>query len=175
MLPRKSYLNLNSLITFYYRHVYPLLNYDILLPGTAVRFSDIYKSQKRKICFISNKYTWESYRPLFARFKLLTLLSIYILELLSYVYKNKKNIILNSDYHDGNTRKKDVKEHLKELLSYEYKNRKKCILNSVYHDSNTRKKDDFQFLFSRIEKTNKSTDWINWIIAITFSLKNLEI
>lgn len=79
----------DTLLTAYYGNVYPLLNYGVILWGNSVNADSTFILQKRCIRIIYNKDPMTSARPLFRDNNILTLTSIYILNLCMFIRSNK--------------------------------------------------------------------------------------
>lgn len=78
-----------SALTAYYGYVNSLLSYEILIWGRCVNIEQVFKMQKRCVRSIFGLKMTDSCRPYFRQFKILTLTSIYILDISVFVFKNK--------------------------------------------------------------------------------------
>jgi hypothetical protein len=66
----------------------------------------IFCLQKKVIKLITGAHKRKSCRPLFRKFKILTLASLYIYEMLNFLKRYQGNVKQNLEIHDHNTRKK---------------------------------------------------------------------
>lgn len=104
----KEVLTTQQLLNFYYAQVYSRLKYTICFWGMSPQANDVFICQKKIIRCIGGVSHRTSCRDLFKKFKILTLVSILIFELSTYIFKNYEELIRNSDIHDINTRSKDA-------------------------------------------------------------------
>lgn len=100
----KSVLSVECLLSFYYSEVHSRISYGIVFWGLSVSAQIVFLAQKRILRCIAGVGSRESCRPLFKRYGILPLPSVYILEILLYIFKNKDDFIRNSDFHNYNTR-----------------------------------------------------------------------
>ena len=66
----------------------------------------IFRLQKKVIRLITGAHKRESCRPIFKKFQILTLASLYIFEMLCFLKKHQGNVKQNLEIHGHNTRKK---------------------------------------------------------------------
>jgi hypothetical protein len=66
----------------------------------------IFRLQNKVIKLITGVHKRKSWRPIFRKFKILTLASLYIFEMLSFLKKYQENVQQNLEIHDHNKRKK---------------------------------------------------------------------
>ena len=108
--------------------VFTYLNYCNLIWGAAHYsiIEPLFKLQKKAIRIITNSYYLEHTTPLFKDYKLLTVHQVYILNCILFIYKCMKcnqylefraRINANSDIHDHNTRRKDLRVNTKPRLT----------------------------------------------------------
>lgn len=71
----------------YYAYAFSWLNYGIILWGNSTDIEDIFILQKKCIRTLANITAPDSCKPYFIKFKILTLTSIYILEICKFVRK----------------------------------------------------------------------------------------
>lgn len=103
----RNSLNIETLLKVYYAFVYSTISYNIILWGQASEVSRIFIQQKRIIRIIFNLDYRESCRETFLKYRILTVVSIYLLNLLSYIHINKNNLTRNGYYHNYSTRGRD--------------------------------------------------------------------
>ena len=91
----------------YHTLFHSTMSYGILFWGNSSQNSVIFKLQKRAIRTMIGSGHRETYRNLFVELKIMPLALQYIHSLLLFVVNNKSYFILNSAYHDSNTRHKN--------------------------------------------------------------------
>ena len=96
--------NIETLLTVYNSYFQSHLSYGIIFWGNSTDSNKIFKIQKRALRIMShcNKYT--SCRPLFAKFRILPLFSLYIYEILRFCKRNPVKYLTNSSFHTYRTR-----------------------------------------------------------------------
>lgn len=104
----KNSLKQEDLLNVYYSLVYCHLNYNVQIWGQSVESNRVFILQKRIIRLMYNIQQFESCRNVFKTNNILTLTSIYLLKILTYIHINKNKYLLNSDFHKHETRLKDV-------------------------------------------------------------------
>jgi hypothetical protein len=82
------------------------MKYDIVFWGTDCDSVKVFRMQKEVIRLIAGIKKYESCRQIFKDYKILTMPSLYILEVLCFINKNKKNLNNNCDIHNHNARSK---------------------------------------------------------------------
>jgi hypothetical protein len=82
------------------------LRYGILFWGADNESIPIFKLQKRVIRIIGGVGTGTSCRQLFKDYKILTVTSLYVLEVICFIKKYKSSVEQNVHVHVYNTRKK---------------------------------------------------------------------
>lgn len=100
----KSVLDMSGLLTFYFGQIQSRLTYGITVWGGSSSVNDVFIAQKRIIRCIAGVTSTHSCRNLFKQYKILPLPSLYVLELLLYVYKNQDKFDKNEMIHLHNTR-----------------------------------------------------------------------
>lgn len=92
---------------FYYAQIYSSLSSRVLpevLPRDLAR--DLFKIQRRMIRIITGVHPTASYRNLSKKFNVLIFLSIYICNVLQFVFQNQHKFPHNTSFHKYNTRDK---------------------------------------------------------------------
>ena len=82
------------------------LRYGIMFWGGDGKSIKIFWLQKKVIKLITGVHKCESCRPIFRKFKILTLASLYIFEMLCFLKKYQGKVKHNLEIHEHNTRKK---------------------------------------------------------------------
>ena len=82
------------------------LRYGIMFWGGDGKSVKIFQLQKKVIWLITGVHVRESCRHIFRKFQILTLASLYILEVLCFVKKYQENLKQNYAIHGHNTRNK---------------------------------------------------------------------
>lgn len=100
----KNTLSFKALMVVYYGYLFPFLKYGITLWGRSKFFIQVFRSQKKALRVIFGKPPRYPCRELFLSSRILTLPSLYILEICSYVHKNLPNFTRNNEIHSYNTR-----------------------------------------------------------------------
>ena len=100
-------LSKQSLLAIYYVHVYSHIRYGIICWGNYPKSLKIFKLQKWVIRSIHGARTIDSCKPLFQKYNLLTLPSIYIIECALFVKQNSSLFTRNNFFHKYETRKKN--------------------------------------------------------------------
>lgn len=103
----RKLLNLQQLIALYHAQVGSRIRYAILLWGNSTDVGDVFLAQKRVVRSMLGLRSIDSCRPYFKSLRILTLTSVYILELCTYVFKHKSTFATTRDIHSFNTRHKD--------------------------------------------------------------------
>lgn len=75
-------------ITAYYAYAHSWLNYGLILWGNGTNIEDLLIKQKKLIRIIVNINNTDSRKPYLVQLKILTIISMYILELCKFVRKN---------------------------------------------------------------------------------------
>ena len=96
-----------QLITIYYAYVESHLRYGVCFWGLATHAQKVFLAQKRVVRSMAGVTIPDSCKPFFPRYGILTLPSLVILELCTYVFLNKHKFVLNRDIHSRYTRQKD--------------------------------------------------------------------
>jgi hypothetical protein len=90
----------------YFAHFQSKMRYCIVVWGGSRESIKILKLQKKVVRMMSGLKTGESCRLKFKELRILTVISLYVLEVLCYMKKYRGNISENSVIHDHNTRRK---------------------------------------------------------------------
>ena len=99
----KSLKNITStrmIWNVYFAYVESRLRYGIIFWGGESKSIQIFQLQKKVIRLITGTHKRTSCRPIFRKFKILTLTSLYILEVLCFLKKYKGDIKCNLDIHE---------------------------------------------------------------------------
>jgi len=90
----------------YFAHFESRLRYGIIFWGCDGKSKGLFRLQKKVIRLITDTHKRESCRPIFMKFKILTLASLYIFEMLCFINKYQGIMKHNFDVHAHNTRMK---------------------------------------------------------------------
>lgn len=96
--------DLNTLLLIYNSYFQSHLTYGIIFWGNSVESHLIFKIQKRALRIINHSSKFSSCRPLFLKFKILPLFSLYIYEILRFCKKNQDKFTMNNYFHNYFTR-----------------------------------------------------------------------
>jgi hypothetical protein len=102
----KNVTNSRLIWNVYFAYVESRLRYGIIFWGGEKKSTQIFQLQKKVIRLITGTHKCTSCRPIFRKFKILTLTSLYILEMLCFLKKYKGDMKHNSEIHGHNTRRK---------------------------------------------------------------------
>ena len=130
----RKFISSPYLITLYYAFLYPYLNYCIEVWGGAAttRMDSLIKLQKKAVRIITSSGYRDHTAPLFLRLKILNLEKLYILKILTFMYKFHHNIlppvlenvfVRNNANHNYDTRKGS--------LFKIFKSEKNCLSQSI--------------------------------------------
>lgn len=100
-------LHISSLVSAYYSLVHSHLSYGVLLWGNSSSAIKAFRSQKKAIRVIAKAGYFDHCKPIFQRFRIMPLPTLYIYYQLLEIHKNKELFILNSDVHTYPTRNCD--------------------------------------------------------------------
>lgn len=89
----------------YFGVVQSVLAYGLLVWGSATNFGRAFGSQKRVIRCMAGAHLRAHCAPLFKKFKILTLPSLYIYQLVDYILKNKQHYTKGCEVHNYTTRR----------------------------------------------------------------------
>jgi hypothetical protein len=92
--------------SIYYAHFHALLRYGIIFWGRYNEGNNIFKLQKRVIHIISGVNKHMSCRQMFRDYNILTVVCLYILEIICYIKKYKDSLEQNVQFHNCNTQRK---------------------------------------------------------------------
>lgn len=93
-----------TLLSVYYGIFFCHLNYCITVWGVSADVKRLFLIQKRVIRLIFNIKFRETCRDAFRRYNILTVTSIYLYKILSFIHSNVNSINKRSDIHNYNTR-----------------------------------------------------------------------
>lgn len=93
--------------TAYHGLVQSKFNYGIIFWGKSAFFNRVFQVQKSIIRCMDGKVSTFSCKSLFRKFQILTLPSLYILNTIIYVYKNKHLLKTHEDIHNYETRNRN--------------------------------------------------------------------
>lgn len=100
----RHFIDFGSLLSFYFANVQSRLSYGITVWGSSAASRNVFLAQKRIIRCMGTLSPRQSCKSLFKEWNILTMPSIYIYELLIYIYKNKQDFPCNHDIHSYQTR-----------------------------------------------------------------------
>ena len=95
------------LLTLYYANFHSSLKYGIINWGNSSQVSRVFLLQKYAVRIIAELNSLDTCRYAFKNLKIMTLVSIYILEICTYVFKNKSMFLNNQTSHGYETRHKE--------------------------------------------------------------------
>lgn len=107
LIQLKKCLNRESLVNAYYAMIYSIISYGIVVWGQSVEVSRVFVLQKKIIRHIFDLEYRTSCRNTFIQEKILTVTGIYLLKVLTNIFKNKDQLTTNSDVHMHYTRQCD--------------------------------------------------------------------
>jgi hypothetical protein len=99
-------MSLHVIKTIYFAYFQTRMKYGIVFWGTGCDSIKFFRMQKKVIRLIAGIKKCESCRQIFKDFKVLTMPSFYIVEVLCFINKNKKNLNNKCHIHNHNTRSK---------------------------------------------------------------------
>lgn len=94
----------DTAISAYYGYVSSILSYGLILWGNSTEVNRVFIVQKKCIRAIGGIPSWESCKPLFKKFKVLTLPCMYIFECAKFVRNNENLFIKAHELYPRNTR-----------------------------------------------------------------------
>lgn len=100
----KNKLDEDSLINIYYALFYSKVSYNIIIWGQSSDVQRVFVLQKRVIRTIFNMKPLDSCRNAFKKYKILTLVCIYLYKVLSYIHNKRADLKIHSDNHAYSTR-----------------------------------------------------------------------
>jgi hypothetical protein len=100
----RRFLSLEMLLMCYRAYVESVLKYGIILWGASSRIAEAFRAQKSILRIMTVRRARDSCRGVFRKNRILTLTSLYILELGSYAFKNRESWKTEEDMHDHFTR-----------------------------------------------------------------------
>lgn len=84
----KKYTDVKTALSAYYAYAHAWLQYGIVVWGNSTNVPNLFLLQKKCVRIIANVDNMTSCKPYFKQYKILTLTSIYILEISNFVKKN---------------------------------------------------------------------------------------
>ena len=99
-----SVCSMDVCIAVYFAYIYSVLKYGIIIWGTSTDFGKLFIAQKAIIRTLTHSSRRTSCRQLFRKLNILTLPSIYILEILITVYRNPQLFNKYLPAHNYSTR-----------------------------------------------------------------------
>ena len=90
----------------YFAHFQSKMRYGIVVWGGSRESTKILRLQKKVVRMMTGLKTGESCRLKFKELRILTVISLYVLEVLCYMKKYRGSISENSVIHEHNTRRK---------------------------------------------------------------------
>jgi exonuclease III len=103
-----QFLPKQVLIIVYRAYVESILKYGIILWGANSQIIKVFRAQKRTLRIITNSASRSSCRGEFKANNLLTVTSLFILELGIYAHKNVSEWMIGSNIHSYNTRNRGI-------------------------------------------------------------------
>uniref|UniRef100_A0A1B6JF12 Reverse transcriptase domain-containing protein n=1 Tax=Homalodisca liturata TaxID=320908 RepID=A0A1B6JF12_9HEMI len=104
----KQYVTLDVLLSVYYAYIQSHLSYGIIVWGCDSNIKKLLILQKRVLRIMCNASCRTHCKPLFKDLGILTVTSLYILQLLLYVRINLNVLPTNSSIHDHDTRQRNL-------------------------------------------------------------------
>lgn len=103
----KCKLDQNGLLSVYYGLVNSHLNYCTSVWGGSIHINKVLVVQKRILRKIFNMKLTDSCRPVFVKYKIMTVIAIYIYKLLIFAHERQHKMIHNKNIHSHDTRTKN--------------------------------------------------------------------
>lgn len=105
----KMFVSVESALTVYNAYFHSIMQYGIIFwaNSSKTNFNKIFLTQKRAIRSIAGVTSTKSCKPFFVKYNILTLASVYILELATYIKDNILKLNCNKDLHSHKTRTKN--------------------------------------------------------------------
>ena len=100
----RDILPLSYVKTAYFAYFHSVASYGILLWGNSAHVGRVLKLQKRAVRIITGSGMTEHCRPIFIKEKILTVICLYIRELLCYIKERYESYEKRSDFHQYTTR-----------------------------------------------------------------------
>jgi len=88
----------------YFAFFQSILSYGIIFWGNGAHINDVLLLQKKVLRIISNAHHLEHCRPIFINFKILTVVNLYIFNILLTSFKNLNSFTVRGDLHNHCTR-----------------------------------------------------------------------
>lgn len=106
-------VTLNILRQIYFAHVQSHILYSIVIWGGSPHLKRVFIAQKRVVRAMAGKRYWKgptavvSCRPLFKKYEILPVFSLYILECVKFVKKYPEKFVNNCEVHHYETRQRN--------------------------------------------------------------------
>jgi len=104
----QSEISLAVALQVYYAHVNSRISYGIILWGGSSEAVRILILQKKCLRSIFNVSRETSCRPLFQKYKILTVVEIYIIQCCLHIHNKRNSLLENSHTHEYNTRQDNL-------------------------------------------------------------------
>ena len=122
----KQTLSTYILRNIYFAHFQTKMRYGIVLWGRARESMEILSVQKKVIRMMTGLKKGESCKQKFKELRILTVTSLYLLEVLCYMKKYRGSISENLEIHEHNTRRK-IDLHIQSCRTSPFQ---KCVINT---------------------------------------------
>jgi hypothetical protein len=119
MTSLKPYVTINTLKMIYYSYFHSVMTYSLLFWGNSPDSIKIFRLQKRIIRIMMGRRPRDSCRELFSKLEILPLPSQYILSLLLFMMRNKKQFLANSEIYHINTKQANLHLPLVNVTKYQ--------------------------------------------------------
>lgn len=104
--PERYFDSRSTYMSVYYAQVHSRVLYGIIFWGSSSAAAEVFLCQNKIVrCIVTMPYT-ATCRPLFKSLKILTLPSLFILEIATFIYKNREQYLRHGDRHHYDTRNK---------------------------------------------------------------------
>lgn len=103
----KQVANKNVVLSYYYAQFFSRIAYGIIFWGSSHFAARVFKVQKKAIRNIAGVSMFASCRDLFKTYQVLTLASLYVLEIVCFVKQNITEFLNNNFHHNYDTRGQD--------------------------------------------------------------------
>lgn len=107
LLKLKPLIDQRSLLSVYCAYIHSLISYAVTTWGNSPEINKVLVSQKKAVRIICGLRKRISAKPFFEKYKIMTVVSIYIYKSLIEIYKNRLNYIKRKDIHNYNLRNVD--------------------------------------------------------------------
>lgn len=100
----KRVTDFKTALTAYYAYAHSRLSYGVVIWGNCCEVDDVFILQKKCVRILANIDQMVSCRPYFVKYQLLTLTSIYIMEICKFVRKHNDLYSILENKHKRNNR-----------------------------------------------------------------------